>query len=87
MENQIDFLSACYECRLSSPQKFLSFTLLKHNPEIYLEEFRGFKRGYQTGKFMCKANRQQNPYGRWDCHGDCQSKGNESRKRLAIRFL
>ena len=51
---EIDFLSACYECRLSSPQKSLSFALLKHNPEIYLDEFRGFKRGYQTGKLYAK---------------------------------
>ena len=36
---EIDFLSACYGCRLFSPQKFLSFALLKHNPEIYLDRF------------------------------------------------
>ena len=35
---KIDFLSACYGCRLFSPQKFLSFALLEHNPEIYLDE-------------------------------------------------
>ena len=50
----IDFLSACYEYRLSSPQKFLSFALPKHNPEIYLDEFPGFNRGYQTGKLYAK---------------------------------
>ena len=61
---EIDFLSACYECRLSSPQKFLSFALLKHNPEIYLDEFRGFKRG-QANYMQSKPAAE--PYSKWDC--------------------
>ena len=54
---EMDFLSACYECRLSSPQKFLSFALLKHNPGIYLVEFQAWLPDRQI---ICKANRQQN---------------------------
>ena len=50
---EIDFLSACYGCRLFSPQKFLSFALLKHNPEIYLDEFQAWLE-YQTGKLYAK---------------------------------
>ena len=54
---ELDFLSACYECRLFSPQKFFSFALLKHNPEIYLDEFQAWLPDRQI---ICKANRQQN---------------------------
>ena len=50
---EIDLLSACYGCRLSLPQKFLSFALLKHNPEIYLDEFQAWLE-YQTGKLYAK---------------------------------
>ena len=51
---KIDFLSACYACRLFSPQKFLSFALLEHNPEIsYLDEFQAWLE-YQTGELYVK---------------------------------
>ena len=50
---EIDFLSACYGCRLFSPQKFLSFALLKHNAEIYRDEFQAWLE-YQTGKLCAK---------------------------------
>ena len=49
----IDFLSACYGCRLFSPQKFLSFALLKRNLEIHLDEFQAWLE-YQTGKLYAK---------------------------------
>ena len=51
---EIDFLSACYGCRLFSPQKFLSFALLKHNPDIYLDEFKAW------------LEYQAEPYGKGD---------------------
>ena len=51
---KIDFLSACYGCRLFSSQKFLSIALLEHNPEIYLDEFQAWR------QIECKANCQQN---------------------------
>ena len=54
---ETDFLSACYECRLSSPLKFLSFALLKHNPEIHFDEFQAW---LPDREIICKANRQQN---------------------------
>ena len=57
---EIDFLSACYGCRLFSPQKFLSFALLKHNPEIYLDEFQAWLEYQTAGKLYAKQNRQQN---------------------------
>ena len=50
---KIDFLSAYYGCRLFSPQKFLSFAFLKHNPEIHLDKFQAWLE-YQTGKLYAK---------------------------------
>ena len=52
---EIDFLSAGYECRLFSLQKFLSFALPKHNPEIYLDEFQVWLPDRQI---ICHANQQ-----------------------------
>ena len=59
---EIDFSSACYGCRLFSPQKFLSFALLKYNlaSEIYLDEFQAWIDGIPDRQTIYKANRQQN---------------------------
>ena len=56
---KIDFLSACYGCRLFMQQKFSSFAMLEHNPEIYLDEFQAWL-GIPDRQIICKANRQQN---------------------------
>ena len=59
---EIEFLSASNG--RFSPQKFLSFALLKHNPEIYLDEFQASLE-YQTGKLYAKQTAEL--YGKWDC--------------------
>ena len=45
------FFIACYGCRLFLSQKFLSFALLKRNPETYLNEFQAWLE-YQTSKLL-----------------------------------
>ena len=76
-------LSACYGCRLFSPPKFLSFALLKHNPEIYLDEFQAWLE-YQTSKLYAKQTGSRTT---WQVGLSVISEGNDSRKRLAVRFL
>ena len=49
---KIDFLSACYGCRLFFATE-IGFALLEHNPEIYLDEFQAWLE-YLTGKLYAK---------------------------------
>ena len=82
---EIDFLSACYGCRLSSPQKFLSFALLKHI-KTQRSILTGFTEEWLPDKqIICKANRQQN-------HTESGIVSNKkvmkaSRDQLAVRVL
>ena len=49
---EIDFLSACYGCRLFSPQKFLSFALLKQSRDLSWRVSAWLE--YQTCKLYAK---------------------------------
>ena len=54
------FLSACYGYRLLSPQKFLSFALLEHDPEV------SSVLGIPDKQFVCYA-KQTVSSTMWDC--------------------